>query len=93
MDTHRPFKSLYHIIGGCFWKRRTRTAFISELQAKGFAASLVDRKGGLYGVAYGSYPLKSTAVEALEAVRKEEAPDVLDAASDPPGPLALILCT
>ncbi|MBK9058650.1 MAG: SPOR domain-containing protein [Flavobacteriales bacterium] len=68
-------QSRYHIIGGCFLEKENADRFISELQAKGFAASLVDRKGGLYRVAYGSYPLKSTAVEALEAVRKEEAPD------------------
>ncbi len=65
----------YHIIGGCFLEKENADRFISELQAKGFAASLIDRKGGLYRVAYGSYPLKSTAVEALDAVRKEEAPD------------------
>lgn len=68
-------RSRYHIIGGCFLERENADRFISELQAKGFAASLIDQKGGLYRVAYGSYPLKSTAAEALEAVRKEEAPD------------------
>ena len=68
-------RSRYHIIGGCFLEKENADRFISELQAKGFAASLIDRKGGLYRVAYGSYPVKSTAVEALDAVRKEEAPD------------------
>lgn len=68
-------RSRFHIIGGCFLEKENADRFIAELQAKGFAASLIDRKGGLYRVAYGSYPLKSTAAEALEAVRKEEAPD------------------
>ena len=68
-------RSRYHIIGGCFLEKENADRFISELQAKGFAASLIDVKGGLYRVAYGSYPLKSTALEALDAVRKEEAPD------------------
>lgn len=68
-------RSRYHIIGGCFLEKENADRFISELQAKGFAASLVDVKGGLHRVAYGSYPLKATAMEALNAVRKEEAPD------------------
>ena len=65
----------YHIIGGCFLEKENADRFISELQAKGFAASLIDKKGGLYRVAYGSYPQRTTANEALDAVRKEEAPD------------------
>lgn len=65
----------FHVIGGCFLEKENADRFISELQAKGFAASLIDKKGGLYRVAYGSYPLRATAIEALNAVRKEEAPD------------------
>ena len=63
----------FHIIGGCFLEKENADRFVAELQARGFAASLVDRKGNLYRVAYGSYPLRSTALEALNAVRKEEA--------------------
>lgn len=65
----------FHIIGGCFLEKENADRFVAELQAKGFAASLVDKKGDLYRVAYGSYPLRSTALEALNAVRKEEAPE------------------
>ncbi|MCO6482035.1 MAG: SPOR domain-containing protein [Flavobacteriales bacterium] len=65
----------FHVIGGCFLEKENADRFVSELQARGFAASLVDRKGGLYRVAYGSYPLRATALEALNAVRKEEAPE------------------
>lgn len=65
----------YHIIGGCFQDKENADRLISVLQAKGFAASLIDVKGGLYRVAYGSYPSRATALEALNAVRKEEAPD------------------
>ncbi|MBS1941859.1 MAG: SPOR domain-containing protein [Bacteroidetes bacterium] len=64
----------FHIIGGCFLEKENADRFVSELQAKGFAATLVDRKGGLYRVAYGSYPQREMALEALNAVRKEEAP-------------------
>lgn len=70
-----PVNARYHIIGGCFLEKENADRFIAELQARGFAASLVDRKGGLYRVAYGSYPLRATALEALNAVRKEEAPE------------------
>ncbi len=65
----------YHIIGGCFAEKENADRFASELQARGFAASVIDRKGGLYRVAYGSYAKRAMAVEALAAVRKEEAPD------------------
>ncbi|MCC6838748.1 MAG: SPOR domain-containing protein [Flavobacteriales bacterium] len=64
----------FHIIGGCFLEKENADRFVSELQAKGFAASVIDRKGGLFRVAYGSYPQRQIALEALNAVRKEEAP-------------------
>ncbi len=64
----------FHIIGGCFQEKENADRFVSELQAKGFAASVIDYKGGLFRVAYGSYPQRKIAMEALNAVRKEEAP-------------------
>lgn len=65
----------FHIIGGCFLEKENADRFVAELQAKGFAAALIDRKGGLYRVAYGSYPQLAMALEALAAVRKEIAPE------------------
>lgn len=65
----------FHIIGGCFLMKENADAFVANLQARGFAASIIDRKGGLYRVAYGSYPVRQLALEALAAVRKEEAPE------------------
>lgn len=67
-------RARYHIIGGCFMEKENADRFVAELQARGFAASLLDMKGGLYRVAYGSYPERAMALEALNAVRKEEAP-------------------
>ncbi len=64
----------FHIIGGCFQEKENADRLVAELQAKGFAASVIDRKGGLFRVAYGSYPQRQIALEALSAVRKEEAP-------------------
>jgi cell division septation protein DedD/nucleoid DNA-binding protein len=65
----------YHVIGGCFLLKENAETFVADLQARGFAATIVDQKGGLYRVAYGSYPDRSLALEALAAVRKEEAPN------------------
>jgi cell division septation protein DedD/nucleoid DNA-binding protein len=66
--------SRYHVIGGCFLQKENAEGFMADLRAKGFAASIIDRKGGLYRVAIGSYPQRALALEALAAVRKEEAP-------------------
>jgi len=65
----------FHIIGGCFLIKDNADTFVANLQAKGFAATIIDRKGGLYRVAYGSYPDRALAQEALSAVRKELAPE------------------
>lgn len=68
-------RTRFHIIGGCFLVKENADAYVANLQAKGFAASIIDQKGGLYRVAYGSYPQRALALEALSAVRKEEAPE------------------
>lgn len=67
--------SRFHIIGGCFLIKDNADTFVANLQAKGFAATIIDQKGGLYRVAYGSYPDRALAQEALSAVRKELAPE------------------
>jgi cell division protein FtsN len=64
----------FHVIGGCFLQKENAEGFMADLRAKGFAASIIDHKGGLYRVAIGSYPQRALALEALAAVRKEEAP-------------------
>ncbi|HEY0978158.1 MAG TPA: SPOR domain-containing protein, partial [Flavobacteriales bacterium] len=51
----------YHIIGGCFQDKENADRFTSELQAKGFAAHVLDQRNGLYRVAYGSYAQRSMA--------------------------------
>lgn len=65
----------YHVIGGCFLLQENAETFVADLRARGFAASILDQKGGLYRVAYGSYPDRALAMEALQAVRKEVAPE------------------
>lgn len=64
----------FHIIGGCFLQKENAEGFMADLRAKGFAAAIIDQRGGLFRVAIGSYPQRALALEALAAVRKEEAP-------------------
>lgn len=64
----------FHVIGGCFLQKENAEGFMADLRAKGFAASIIDHKGGLFRVAIGSYPQRALALEALAAVRKEDAP-------------------
>lgn len=71
----RATHARFHVIGGCFLEKENADKFVAELQARGFAALLIDQKGGLYRVAYGSYPERAMALDALNAVRKEEAPE------------------
>ena len=71
-----PRTSRYHVIGGCFSMKDNADRFLTDLQGKGFQASLIDQHRGLYRVAYGSYPNKATALEAMEAVRRDQGTDV-----------------
>lgn len=65
----------FHVIGGCFSVQENAEGYMSLLRAKGFSPVLVDRKGGLYRVALGSYPDRGMALEALAAARGGEAPE------------------
>lgn len=69
----RAPRARYHVIGGCFLQKDNADTYLANMRAKGFAASIIDQKGGLYRVAIGSYPERGVAMEALAAVRKEEA--------------------
>lgn len=64
----------FHVIGGCFLQKDNAEGSMADLRAKGFAATIIDQKGGLFRVAIGSYPQRALALEALAAVRKEDAP-------------------
>ena len=62
----------YHVIGGCFSVKENADRLVDDLKAKGFAAYLLDEHKGLYRVAYGTFPQRAAALEALAAVRKAE---------------------
>lgn len=66
-----PRSSRFHVIGGCFSVKENADRFLSDLQVRGFQAVLVDQHRGLYRVAYGSYPDRSVALEALATLRRE----------------------
>ncbi|MCB0794049.1 MAG: SPOR domain-containing protein [Flavobacteriales bacterium] len=65
----------YHVVGGCFSVSENAARFVDGLKAKGFAAHQIDLHRGLHRVAYGSYPDRVMALEALAAIRKSEAPE------------------
>lgn len=73
-STTKPFR--YHVIGGCFSVKENADRFLADLLAKGFDAALLDQYHGLYRVAFGSYPDKGTAVEAMSALRKDQGVDL-----------------
>ena len=65
----------FHVVGGCFSIKENADRFIAALRDKGFQATLIDQHRGLYRVAFGSFPERGMALEALAAVRKQEGPD------------------
>ena len=70
-----PQRTRYHVIGGCFSIKENADRFGSELRGQGFEAVLVDQHRGLYRVAFGSYPDRTMAIDALSAVRRREGQD------------------
>lgn len=65
----------YHVVGGCFSIKQNADNFIAHLRDKGFEAGLIDHHHGLYRVAFGSYPDRAMALEALAVVRKDGGAD------------------
>lgn len=64
----------YHVIGGCFSDPMNAERLVNELRAQGFAAHVLDEHQGLHRVAYGSFPQRAAALEALQAVRRSSTP-------------------
>lgn len=62
-------RARYHIIGGCFAQPENADRLLKELEGKGFPAVRLKQYGALYPVAFGSYPNKAMALEALAAIR------------------------
>ncbi|MBL7939869.1 MAG: SPOR domain-containing protein [Flavobacteriales bacterium] len=69
-----PAKTLlrarFHVIGGCFAQPENADRLLADLQGKGYPAARLARYGDLHPVAYGSYPDRETALDALATVRR-----------------------
>lgn len=63
----------FHVIGGCFAQPENADRYLAELQAKGYDARRLPKRGVLHPVAFGSYASRSEALQAMEAVRGSSA--------------------
>lgn len=63
---------LYFVVGGAFRDEANAHSFVSELQTKGYDASVFMKNGDLHLVAYGGYNSESAAKEALQKVKENE---------------------
>ena len=70
-----PINGRYHVIAGCFAEQENAERLVGRLKERGFAAHVVDTHGGLHRVAFGTFPQRQAALEALAAVRRHDAPD------------------
>lgn len=64
-------RSRFHIIGGCFSMEENAERFVSSLREQGFEARVIDQHKGLFRVAFGSYPDRGMALDALSAIRRD----------------------
>lgn len=68
------FKSgSFYIIGGCFKEEANAQKFLLKLQRKGYNASLLEKKDGLYRVSYGVFNSKEDARAELISIKSKEA--------------------
>ncbi len=59
----------FHVIGGCFAQPENADRLFNELVGKGFPAERLPQYGDLHPVAFGSYPDRAMALEALASIR------------------------
>lgn len=62
----------YHVIGGCFSELSNAEGMVESLRKKGYKAFIIDERKGLHRVAYGSFALRSDALQALKSVKEED---------------------
>lgn len=63
----------FYIIGGCFKEVVNAQKFLSQLQRKGYNASIIEKKDGLYRVCYGVFNDKEDARAELISIKSKEA--------------------
>lgn len=62
----------FYIIGGCFQEEANAQKYLAKLQRKGYNASLLEKKDGLYRVAYGVFNSKDDARAELISIKSKE---------------------
>jgi len=55
----------FHIVGGCFSKKRNAKKLVKKLKKAGFNAWIIGKRKGLYAVSYNSFETRKEAVTAL----------------------------
>jgi cell division septation protein DedD/nucleoid DNA-binding protein len=74
--TSQAFESVktgsYYIIGGCFQEEANAQKYLAKLKEKGYNASILEKKDGLYRVAYGVFNSKEDARTELIAIKSKE---------------------
>ncbi len=56
----------YHIVAGCFSKKRNANKMVRKLKKQGFDAFIVGKRKGLWAVSYNSFATRKEAVNALD---------------------------
>lgn len=63
---------LYHVIGGAFSSKTNAQTFVDQLKSKGYNASNLGKRNGLYTVSYGGSKSKDAAKNLLKKVKENE---------------------
>jgi cell division septation protein DedD len=58
-------------VGGCFAQPENAERLLLDLREKGYPAQRLPRYGDLHPVAFGSYPDRTAALEALASIRRD----------------------
>ncbi|MBW6483329.1 MAG: SPOR domain-containing protein [Vicingaceae bacterium] len=61
----------YHIIAGCFSEKKNAKRMVIQLQKKGFDASIIGQRKGLWTVSYNSHFSRNQALDALVLAKSD----------------------
>lgn len=71
-ETINPAKNFHYVIGFSIGTQKEAEKKVNELKSRGFDASIVNQHKGFFRVAYGSYPDRQTAIEAMKSLKVSE---------------------
>lgn len=73
-QAYESFKTgTFYVIGGCFQEEINAQKFLAKLQQKGYNATLLEKKDGLFRVSYGVFNSKEEARAELISIKSKEA--------------------